>query len=316
MRKVIKFKNGDRYNGEVNAEGQPQGSGHMDYNLNGYYAEYDGQWKDGKRCGKGHYYRFSKGGGARHSYDYKGEWLDDKEHGQGVSKECDEIGVHMSSVTEQYTGGFYEGKRHGHGMVVVDNFDGNFTNGKNRFEGEFVDGKMTGHGVWHYANGDSFEGEFVNGYRNGHGIYTFASGIRFEGEWKDNHFDIDSYQADSSHKTPSLLVTEHHHGFDYSYSGTFLLVVEEGTMCYENAAVIEKDNSFQMSKGSLKIIEVTSDSVTYEVKSDFAPGYKSFNDTIRRGESKEYQNSKDCVATIYDEDYDYSIESRLYVTCR
>ena len=93
MRKVIKFKNGDCYNGEVNAEGQPHGSGHMDYNLNGYYAEYDGQWKDGKRCGKGHYYRFSKGGGARHSYDYKGEWFDDKEHGQGVSENSDETGI-------------------------------------------------------------------------------------------------------------------------------------------------------------------------------------------------------------------------------
>lgn len=314
--KVIKFNNGDRYNGEVNAEGQPHGTGHMDYNLNGYYGEYDGQWKDGKRCGKGHYYRFSKGGGARHSYDYKGEWFDDKEHGQGVSENSDETGIHLSTVTEQYTGGFCQGKRHGHGVVVIDNFDGSFSCGKNRFEGEFVDGRMTGHGVWHYANGDSFEGEFSNDSKNGHGIYTFASGLRFEGEWDYNNFDLDSYQSDSSLKTPTLLVTEHHHGFDYNYTGTFLLIAEVGTMFYENAATIKKDNSFQMSSGSLNIIEVTPDSVTFEVKGAFVPDYKPFNDTIRRGETKEYKNFKNSTATIYGDDYDYTIESRLCVICR
>ena len=39
---IIKFENGNRYKGDVNAEGQPHGIGHMDYDLNGYYAQYDG----------------------------------------------------------------------------------------------------------------------------------------------------------------------------------------------------------------------------------------------------------------------------------
>ena len=312
---VIEFENGDRYEGDVNDEGQPHGSGHMDYNLNGYFADYDGQWKNGKRCGKGHYNQVSKSA-RRYVYDYNGEWLDNKEHGYGTAMNSSEKGVHCTTVAETYSGEFREGKRHGHGVIVEDNFDGSFRDGQNRFEGEFVDGKMVGHGVWDYANGDRFEGEFVNGYKNGHGIYTFANGLKFEGEWKDNGFLIDTYQADPSLKTPTLLITEHHSGFDYNYTGTFLLVAKKGEMPYENAATIHKDTSFDMENGYINIIKVTLDSVTYEVRSSFAPDCKAFNETIRRGETKEYKKSKDCTATIYGDDYDYTIESWLKVSCR
>lgn len=313
---TIRFKNGDQYKGEVNAEGQPDGLGHMDYNLNGYYSEYDGQWKNGKRCGKGHYHQMSKGA-RTYIYDYQGEWLDDKEHGQGTAMNSSEKGVHCATVTETYTGGFREGKRHGHGVIVEDNFDGNFTDGQNCFEGEFEDGKTVGHGKWEYANGDSFEGEFSDyGNKNGHGIYTFANGLKFEGEWEKGCFLTESYQADPSQKTPTLLVTEHHHGFDYNYTGTFLLMAQKGQMRYENAATIRKDQSFQMRDAYLNIIEVTPNSVTYEVEGCFTSGRKPFNDTISRGETKEYSDRKKCTATIYGEDYDYTIESSLTVICK
>ena len=312
----IKFQNGDRYFGDVNAEGKPHGNGHMDYNLNGYYASYDGHWENGKRSGKGHYHQFSKGG-RTYTYDYQGEWLDDKEHGQGTSKDSSEKGLHCASVSETYTGGFREGKRHGHGVILADNFDGNFTNGKNRFEGEFENGEIVGHGVWEYANGDRFEGEF-SGYsnKNGHGVYTFADGLKFEGEWKNNCFVIETLQADSSQKTPILLITEHHHGFDYSYTGTFLFAAKKGTIHYENAATISKDSDFNMRKAYMDIVEVTSDSVTYTVRGDFTKDGKTFNDTIQRGETKMYNDSRECTATIYDEDYDYTVESRIQIICK
>lgn len=313
--KVVEFENGDRYNGDVNAEGQPHGSGHMDYKLNGYFGEYDGQWKNGKRCGKGHYHQISKGA-RKYVYDYNGEWLDDKEHGYGTAMNSSEKGAHCSTVAETYTGNFREGKRHGHGVIVEDNFDGSFTDGKNRFEGEFENGKIMGHGVWDYANGDRFEGKFDNGYKNGHGIYTLANGLKFEGEWKDNRFDFNSYQADPSLKTPTLLITEHHHGFDYNYTGTFLIVAQKGEMQYEEAATISKDSSFNMRDAYIKIIDVTPDNVTYEVKNEFVPDYKAFNETIHRGETKEYKRSKKCTATIYGDDYDYTIENSLKVICR
>lgn len=313
--KEIAFKNGDHYNGDVNAEGHPNGSGHMDYNLNGYFGEYDGLWSNGKRCGKGHYHQVSKGG-RRYVYDYNGEWLDDKEHGYGTAMNSSEKGVHCATVSETYTGEFREGKRHGHGVIVEDNFDGSFRDGQNRFEGEFVDGKIVGHGAWDYANGDRFEGEFVNGYKNGHGIYTFANGLKFEGEWKDNVFLIDTYQADSSQETPVLLVTEHHHGFDYNYTGTFLIPAQKGVIRYDEAATIWKDSSFNMRDADIKITKVTPDSVSYIVKERFRDDDKSPSDTIHRGETKEYKYSRKCTATIYDDDYDYTIENWLKVSCQ
>ncbi|MBQ6015979.1 MAG: hypothetical protein IJL22_06740 [Bacteroidales bacterium] len=311
----IEFENGDSYYGDVDEAGLPHGSGHMDYKLNGYYASYDGLWQHGKRCGKGHYHKFSSGGGASHSYDYKGEWQDDKEHGQGTARQSDETGVHLSTVSEIYTGAFREGKRQGHGVIVRDSFDGRFTDGKDRFEGEFEDGRTVGHGVWEYANGARFEGEFSDyGNKNGHGIYTFANGRKFEGDWIDDSLDTDSIKSDG--KTPVLLVTEHHQGMDYNYTGRFLLFPERGMNLYENAATLRRDSSFDMEDAGIEILEAGPDSVSYKVRPEFNPGSTEITDTIRRGESKKYMVSKDGVATIYDEDYDYTIESRLEISCR
>lgn len=311
--KKITFENGDKYNGDVNAEGQPHGIGHIDYEMNGYDATYDGEWKDGKRCGRGHYHKESRGP-RKYVDDYKGEWLDDKEHGYGIAFSSEEKGAHLSTVTTTYKGSFREGKRHGHGILIMDNFDGSFRNGQDYIEGEFVDDGLRGHAVCEYANGDTFEGEFKGG-KNGHGIYTFANGLKFEGNWEHDKLDIDSIKADPSLKTPILLITEHHSGFDYNDTGTFLLAAEKGSICYENAALISKDSSFNM-KSTFNIIEVTDDSVTYEVKRDFVRGSDGFNDTIRRGETKKYENSHNATATIYGDDYDYTIESLLVVTCR
>lgn len=308
--KEITFENGDKYKGDVNAEGQPHGIGHMEYDKNGYDATYDGEWQNGKRCGKGHYRQVSRGV-RRYVDEYKGEWLDDKEHGYGTSYSSEEKGVHLSTVTTTYKGDFREGKRHGHGLLIMDNFDGSFRNGKNYIEGEFVDGGLIGHAVCEYANGDTFEGEFKGG-KNGHGVYTFANGQKFEGEWENDRIDIESVKSDPSLNTPMLLITEHHSGFDYNYTGTFLMVAEVGEKHYEDAMLISKDSSFNM-KQSFNIIGVTPDSVTFEVKSDFTPDNKAFNDTIRRGETKKYENSHDATATIYDDDYDYTIESRLEI---
>ena len=312
-KKVINFENGDRYEGGVNSERQPHGKGHMDYNIDGYYARYDGQWKNGKRCGKGHYYQFSRGGRSC-SYDYKGEWLDDKEHGQGVAMNSRERGSHCTSVSETYKGGFREGKYHGHGVIVEDNFDGNFRDGQNRFESDFEDGKAVGRGIWDYANGDHFECE--NG-GTGHGVYTFANGLKFEGEWENNRLLVETFQADPSQKTPTLLVTEHHHGLDYNYTGTFLIPAQKGTILYKDTAVISKDWNFDMRDAYIEITEVTPDSVSYIVKKIFRRSDdKSSSDTIHRGETKEYKYFKNSTAAIYGDDYDYTNESWLKVSCR
>lgn len=308
----VSFDNGNSYRGDVNAEGLPHGSGHMDYNLNGYYASYDGQWKNGKRCGKGHYNQFSKGA-RRYSYDYKGEWLDDKEHGLGTAVDSSEQGLHCATVTETYTGGFREGNRHGHGVVISDNFDGNFTNGQNRFESDFEEGWAVGQAVWDYANGDHFECE---ANKNGHGVYTFKSGLRFEGEWQDGTLQTDSIQADPSLESPLLVVKEHHSGFDYNQTGAFLFpVTKVGSLLYADAMTLRKDNSFNMKTSGINIVAITKDSVTFEVKAEFFADNKEQEVTIHRGESLQFKDSHRATATIYDEDYDYTIEDSLEVKC-
>lgn len=310
----IEFDNGDRYVGEVNAEGQPHGTGYMDYDLNGYYAEYEGQWVNGERSGKGHYQQFSKGGGASHSYGYKGEWLHDQPHGKGVEKVSKETGVHLSTVSEVYTGPFREGKRHGHGKIVADHFDGNFTDGKDRFEGDFLEGHAVGHGVWKYANGDQFEGEFANDRREGPGKYTFKDGRSFRGEWQYDVLQPESIEAENM---LLLIVSEHHCGLDYDHKGTFLIPVKEaGLYPYEKAATIKKDSSFDMNGPGLEITAVGPDSVSFIVRGVFKKDNQPVEHTIHRGETVRYEDIRERTARIYDDDIEYTAGDALEVSCR
>ena len=286
---------------------------HIDYKLNGYYASYDGEMKDGKRNGRGYYHRFSQGG-RRHSYEYEGEWLDDVEHGQGIQKISSEEGVHCATVTEIYTGGFKEGKRHGHGVIVKDHFDGSFTDGEDRFEGEFEDGNMVRHGVWEYANGDRFEGDFSS--VPAHGTYTMANGQAFEGEWKNGHFDVEGSKQIQERTAPSLFVSERHSGFDYHQSARFFFPAVKGFQPYEKAITLFKDSNFQMNGAGIEILDVTEDTVRYLVKAEFTKDRKDFEDSIRRGETKKYERSVERTATIYDDDYDYTVDDCLEISCK
>ena len=304
--RTIKFENGDVYKGDVNADGLPHGGGHMDYNINGYYASYDGTWADGKRSGNGHYHSMSKSA-RRYVHDYKGQWLDDQPHGEGTSMDSKEEGLHCSTVTETYTGGFRKGKRHGHGVLEKDHFDGNFTNGTDRIEGEWEDDHLVGSAIYEYANGHRFEGPVT-----GHGKYTLPDGLSFEGEWEAGYLDPESIQLDAGNKALWMVVKEHHSGFDYNNTGTFLFPAAEGKVYYEDAVTIARDSSFS-TKGFFEIAEVTEDTVSFIVKGQFVTGGNGFTDTLRRGESRRYENSHAATATIYDEDYDYTIENYLEV---
>ena len=304
--KTIKFENGDVYKGDVNEAGQPHGGGHMDYNVNGYYAQYDGMWANGKRSGYGHYHSMSKSA-RRYVHDYKGDWLEDMQHGQGTSMDSSEVGIHCATVTETYTGGFREGKRHGKGVLEKDHFDGNFTDGTDRIEGEWEADRLVGSAIHHYANGDRYEGPVT-----GHGVYTYADGLSFEGEWDAGHLDPQSIKMNGSLQMPLLVVTEHHSGFDYDNTGTFLFPAAQGFVRYSGAMAVSRDSGFSTDRG-LEITEVTPDSVSFKVGGGFVEGGQGFTDTLRRGESRRYANSHRATATIYDEDYDYTIESYLEV---
>lgn len=342
--KTIKFEDGSRYEGEVNESGQPHGKGHlvsnsptgcgrkdhyqgefkngkkdgyghMKYELNGYIAEYKGEWHDDMRCGKGKYSRMSMGGGARHCYEYDGEWLDDKEHGQGVSINSDEKGIHLSTIMEKYTGGFANGQRHGHGKIERDGYDGNFSDGKEYFEGEFVEGKLSGHCVHTMVNGDICE--FQDGYCNGIGTYTFKNGVRFTALWQNGKLDFDTVEMEGDKSALLLWVSESHHGFGCSESLSCVMVAKKGMQRYNEAMiVINWDYHINSKDACLEITKVTDDSVTYVVKPYFLEGNDSITDTIKRGERKDYKNEIEHTGRMYDEEFEYTSGSELLIICR
>ena len=305
-----------KYTGALNDDGLPHGNGHMEYKLNGYWGDYYGEWRDGKRCGQGKYSQSSKGGGARHSYEYIGEWLDDKEHGQGMSTNVDETGIHLSSITRNYTGEFREGKENGHGVLLKSSYDGEFSSASDRFEGEFQNGGLCGQGICNYHNGDVYEGEFIGNRKHGHGTYTYADGLVIEGNWDYDNLDYDNFRCKPEPKTPVCVITTYDQGFDYSQGASFLVMTKVGDIKNGDAILLKQGYRFNPDKTLIKVLEITDDSLTYEIDKLYFNDNQSHVDTIRRGEKKSYKSEKDSYATIYDERYDYTIVHEFTIVCR
>ena len=121
---------------------------------------------------------------------------------------------------------------------------------------------------------------------------------------------------DPSIKTPALIVEEHHHGFDYTKQGRFLIIAKkEGFFNYKDAAHLWNSSLGDDGKG-IEILELTADSVSYIVRGCFMSDSKEIIDTIHRGETKEYVDERKCTATIYGDDYDYTIDDSLKIICK
>lgn len=152
---------------------------------------YDGQWREGKRLGKGRYFTSSGGllegiwNNGLHIYgrvvypngdhyeghychmqrsglgtfqslystnEYTGSWKDDKKHGFGSEKLAD---------GSQYTGYFEEDLRHGEGQLTKGNGD--------LYTGSFDRGKQSGLGKWTRQDGKMYEGMWAEGLKHGKG---------------------------------------------------------------------------------------------------------------------------------------------------
>ena len=287
----------------------------MSYELNGANAEYEGEWRDDKRCGKGKYQYYTMGGGASHGYKYEGEWLDDKEHGYGVAINDDERGLHLSNIRETYEGGFKEGKRHGHGKIERDGYDGNFAKGKEYYEGEFEDGKLVGPCVHKMVNGDICE--FPDGYLNGIGIYTFKNGVRFTALWQKGDLDFDSIELEEDKKAVFLMVSESHYGFGYSEGIRCLFIAKKGNLYY-NEGMVLYNSGFHINaeEAYLEVTDMTDDSVTFVVKPTFLDSKDPITETVRRGETKNYKYERECSGRMYDDDFEYTTGSQLIVCCK
>eukprot|EP00605_Chrysophyceae_sp_TOSAG23-4_P000684 GSChrysophyteH1.ASY1.ANO1.768.1 assembled CDS len=153
--------------------------------------EYIGEVKDGKRHGKGAYWRNDKSGKCVDVFvgnfendmregdcqffhlakgsTYNGEWHKDTKHGQGTF---------TWASGERYTGQYADGLMEGKGKYV-------FASGA-VYEGEWHKGTKHGQGTFTWASGERYTGQYADGLMEGKGKYVFASGAVYEGEWHKN----------------------------------------------------------------------------------------------------------------------------------
>ena len=128
-RGIIKWDNGDLYNGEWKND-KKEGKGIYCYN-NG--QRYEGDWYEDKKEGRGIYYWNN---GEFQGDRYEGEWRDDNYEGKGI---------YYYNDGSKYEGDFKKGKREGKGVYYYSNGD--------REMGDYLDNNEIGTHVVLKANG-------------------------------------------------------------------------------------------------------------------------------------------------------------------
>lgn len=150
-----------KYNGAYCIRGMvrvPHGWG-MHYNESETYA---GEFKDGKKCGKG-VLKYANG------WKYSGDFENDV---------CEGVGELVHDKGDTYKGQFHNGQCHGQGTAT-------YSNG-NKYTGSWENGTWNGPGKAEYYTGEKVEGTFVDGiphgkctlyYKDGHSeVHTLDHG--------------------------------------------------------------------------------------------------------------------------------------------
>ena len=204
------FENGDHYMGDMKF-GLPDGNGTLNTIMDGMGYTYVGEFKRGKRNGKGNF------SSKDNKYNYDGGWKDDKKYGIGtlfdngdkytgdfINDKYNGNGTLCGKNGEIYECEFKDGKPNGLGRVTLVNGDiyiGNFENGKicdqvsikykngESYDGYYKDDKKWGYGCFNFKNGDSYVGDFENDLFNGEGILTKSNGEIQKGIFKDGVFE-------------------------------------------------------------------------------------------------------------------------------
>lgn len=108
------------YQGDVDGDGKPHGTGLAIYEKNSYYF---GQWSHGERSGQGTWYRYyinqknkTNAMGVYMSHSYAGEWRNNLPNGQGaehydvdISKLEPTRKIMIQNVVGNFTDGLYDG---------------------------------------------------------------------------------------------------------------------------------------------------------------------------------------------------------------
>jgi len=160
---LLKFNNGDSYQGYYNENNIKDGFG-IYIKSNGFI--FKGLWKDDKI---GEYGLFVDPEG---NY-FKGNLINGEANGEGEL---------MINNKIKYIGNFNKNLPNKKGRIynLVD---------KSTYEGEFVNGLKEGKGIIKYIDGTIYEGDFINDKYEGYGKLTFKNGCIYEGEFKNNNLN-------------------------------------------------------------------------------------------------------------------------------
>ncbi|XP_053061632.1 MORN repeat-containing protein 1 isoform X5 [Acinonyx jubatus] len=167
---------------------RPPRDGYGVYVYPNSFFRYEGEWKGGKKHGRGKL--LFKDGGY-----YEGEFTDGEITGEGCRIWASSGNTYSGQfvlgepqgrgVMKYKAGGCYEGElshgmREGYGRLV--DRDGQ------AYWGWFHDNQRHGQGHMVFRNGDEYEGDWVRGQRQGHGVLRCADGSTYEGQWHGDVF--------------------------------------------------------------------------------------------------------------------------------
>ena len=178
------YENGDHYLGDMK-NGLPDGNGTLNTILDGMGYTYTGEFKKGKKEGKGNF------SSKDNNYNYDGGWREDKKYGVGT----------LYDHGDKYTGDFIDDKYCGNGTLCGKNgeiYECEFKNGKpdgigrvtlvngDVYTGTFVQGEILGQVSIKYKNGDSYDGYYKDNNKCGYGCFISKNGESYEGDFYNN----------------------------------------------------------------------------------------------------------------------------------
>ncbi|KAH9592382.1 Alsin [Schistosoma haematobium] len=176
--------NGLQYTGQWK-NGKKQGKGRLNYTTDGS-IHYDGEWDSGLRHGYGVYHYSNRA-------TYEGQWKDGKRHGEGT--------MHWSDRDEIYTGSWVDGKQDGlgcHAWHILRVRTSQYSL-PNVYDGQWANGKRNGLGTFHYPNGSKYVGYWKDDLKHGKGTLILKDGRIFERTfYKDRLIDETSDSLPSS----------------------------------------------------------------------------------------------------------------------